>query len=83
MNVATLRPSAKYAGFDDLWRPFLTGVAPSGAFTASLDDAGRAALRQALFRRLGSPTGPFELTARAWAVVGRRPSEGALQESPR
>ena len=72
VSVAALRPSAQYAGFDDLWRPFLAGVAPSGAFTASLDDAARAALRQALFRRLGSPTGPFELTARAWAVVGHR-----------
>jgi hypothetical protein len=37
-----------------------------------LDDAGRATLRDEFFRRLGSPTEPFVLTARAWAVVGRR-----------
>jgi hypothetical protein len=34
---------AAYAGFDDLWSPFPTGVAPSGAFCAALDEDRRAA----------------------------------------
>jgi SAM-dependent methyltransferase len=72
VEVVALLPSARYSDFDSLWQPLLTGVAPSGAYTTSLDDAGRAALRDEFFRRLGSPTGPFVLTARAWAVVGRR-----------
>lgn len=72
VEVAALRPSARYPDFDGLWQPFLAGVAPSGAYATSLDDTGRAALRDELFRRLGSPTGPFVLSARAWAVVGRR-----------
>ncbi len=67
-----LTPSVRYASFDELWSPLTTGVAPSGAYTVSLDDPGREALRQELYRRLGSPAGPFVLTARAWAVVGRR-----------
>lgn len=70
--TAELRPVVRYADFDELWRPFLAGVAPTGVYVASLDEAGRAALRDEFFRRLGSPVGPFELTARAWAVVGRR-----------
>ena len=72
---AALTVSAAYSGFQDLWAPFPTGVAPSGAFCASLDDERQAALREALRRRLGVGVGvgeaPFELTARAWAVRGR------------
>jgi ubiquinone/menaquinone biosynthesis C-methylase UbiE len=61
---------ATYADFDDLWSPFPTGVAPSGAFCKSLDDERRSALYRAYRRRLGAGSGPFELTARAWAVAG-------------
>ena len=39
-------------------------------FCKSLDEDGRAALHDAYRRRLGVGEGPFELTARAWAVVG-------------
>ena len=72
IRTTELRPSVRYATFDELWAPLTTGVAPSGAYTAALDDARRAALREELFRRLGAPAGPFVLTARAWAVAGRR-----------
>jgi SAM-dependent methyltransferase len=61
---------AAYDDFEDLWWPFTTGVAPSGAFCASLDEPGRAALHDALRRRLGAGDGRFELSARAWAVAG-------------
>jgi SAM-dependent methyltransferase len=60
----------RYADFDDYWSPFPSGIAPSGAYCASLDDDARAALREACFRRLGWPRGPFSLTARAWFVRG-------------
>jgi SAM-dependent methyltransferase len=72
VRSAELWPSVRYASFDELWAPLTTGVAPSGAYTVALDEAHRAALREELFRRLGSPPGPFVLTARAWAVAGRR-----------
>jgi SAM-dependent methyltransferase len=62
--------SAAYADFEDLWAPLPTGIAPSGAFCASLSDERRAALHDAYRRRLGVGDGPFELTARAWAVAG-------------
>ena len=61
---------ASYPGFEELWSPFLAGVAPSGAYCKSLDEDRRAALREAYRRRLGAGDGPFELTARAWAVAG-------------
>ncbi|HEY2042040.1 MAG TPA: class I SAM-dependent methyltransferase [Jatrophihabitans sp.] len=72
VEIEALRPSVRYSDFDDLWRPFLAGVAPSGAYATSLDDAGRAALRSEFFLGLGAPAGSFVLTARAWGVVGRR-----------
>jgi SAM-dependent methyltransferase len=68
-----LAASAAYTGFEDLWSPFLAGVAPSGAFCRSLDEDRRAALHDALRRRLGVGEGPFELSARAWAAAGTVP----------
>ena len=39
---------ASYPGFEELWSPFLAGVAPSGAYCKSLDEDRRAALRDGL-----------------------------------
>ncbi len=72
VRTTALTPSVRYSDFDDLWTPITTGVAPSGAYAVSLDEPSRQALRDELHRRLGCGDGPFELTARAWAVVGRR-----------
>jgi hypothetical protein len=65
-----LAVSAAYEGFEDLWWPFTTGIGPAGAFAKSLEDERRAALHDALRRRLGVGDEPFELSARAWAAVG-------------
>jgi SAM-dependent methyltransferase len=67
---------ARYSDFEDLWSPLLSGVAPSGAFCASLDDERRAALREAYRLRLGVGDAPFELSARAWAASGTVPPAG-------
>ena len=69
----SLVASAKYAGFEDLWSPLPTGVGPAGAFCSSLDEKRQAALRDAFRGRLPIGDGPFELTARAWAVAGDAP----------
>jgi SAM-dependent methyltransferase len=70
VRTGALVVGARYEGFDDLWEPLTTGIAPSGAFCTSLDAAGRARLRDAYRRRLGVGERPFELTARAWAAAG-------------
>ncbi len=70
VHSGALVVSATYTDFEDLWSPLPTGVAPSGAFCKSLDEDRRAALHDAYRRRLGVDHGPFELTARSWAVVG-------------
>jgi len=70
VHSGALTARASYDGFEDLWAPLPTGIAPAGAFTASLDADGQAALHDAYKRLLGVGDGPFELTARAWAVAG-------------
>jgi SAM-dependent methyltransferase len=74
IDAGELVVGADYADFDDFWWPFAAGVGGSGIYCASLDEAVRELLREEVRRRLGSPTGPFRLTARAWYVCGRRPS---------
>jgi SAM-dependent methyltransferase len=71
IEVDELEVSAAYEDFDDFWAPFPTGVAPSGAYCASLEERRQERLREEVRRRLGSPKGAFELTARAWYATGR------------
>jgi SAM-dependent methyltransferase len=70
VRTAELRVSAAYDGMDDLWAPLEQGVGPAGVYTTRLGGEQRAALREEVWKRLGSPEGPFELRARAWGVVG-------------
>ncbi|MDA0167788.1 methyltransferase domain-containing protein [Solirubrobacter taibaiensis] len=69
VTEATVR--ASYTGFEDLWAPLESGVAPSGAFTVALDEERRAALKREFRARLGVGDDPFELSARAWLATGR------------
>ena len=65
-----LRVSTRYQNFDELWQSFRRGEGPIGAHAASLEGETHDAVRDALRRRVGSPDGPFELTASAWCAVG-------------
>jgi SAM-dependent methyltransferase len=70
VETAPLDVEAEYVDFADFWEPFLSGAAPGGA-CASLSPERRDDLREECRRRLDDPSGPFTLTARAWAVRGR------------
>jgi SAM-dependent methyltransferase len=80
MDAGELVVGADYLDFDDFWWPFTAGVGGSGSYCASLDAAGQEALREELERRLGSPAGPFRLTARAWYVRGRVADSNDLED---
>jgi SAM-dependent methyltransferase len=64
-----------FSSFDDFWKPFLSGVGPSGSYAASLSSK----MQQALEARLRAdlwkdrPEEARTLPARAWAVVGTVP----------
>jgi SAM-dependent methyltransferase len=70
VETRELIAEADYESFDDLWAPFLAGVGPGGAYAAALEPDRQSALRDAYFERLGSPSGIFTLSARAWFVRG-------------
>ena len=71
-EVATseLSVQADYLDFDDLFRPFAAGAGHSGGCFTALDEASQEQVRADAHARLGSPEGPFTLTARAWLVRG-------------
>jgi SAM-dependent methyltransferase len=69
VETAELDVTAGYHDFDEFWEVMGRGVGPAGQWVASLDDEGRERAREELFRELGSPQGPFELNARAFAAA--------------
>ena len=64
-----LTVSVAYARFDEWWTPYTMGVGPAGDWVAGLAPDEREKVRVACRERLSS--GPFEITATAWAVVAR------------
>jgi hypothetical protein len=69
VSAAELDVTAGYRDFDDFWQAMSHGVGPVGQWLASLDAAGRERAHAELHRQLGSPAGPFELKARAFAAA--------------
>jgi len=68
VESAELDVTASYRDFDDFWQAMGRGVGPAGQWVASLDTEQREQAHEELFRRFGSPSGPFELNARAFAA---------------
>lgn len=66
----TLTVSSEYEDFEELWDSFCLGVGPAGMYAAGLEGEQRETVREALRRRIGSPTGSFALPARAWYALG-------------
>ena len=63
----------RFRDFDDYWTPFLGGQFPAPAYTMSLAEPDRAALREYLRAHLPTAAdGSISLIARAWAVRGTR-----------
>jgi SAM-dependent methyltransferase len=61
-----------FASFADYWEPFLLGQGPAGAYVGRLGKEKTDALREEVRRRLRAGDDPIRLTARVWAVRGRR-----------
>jgi SAM-dependent methyltransferase len=63
ISVDVLHPS-----FEEWWQPYTFGIGPAGEHVRRLDGDGRARLESVARQRLGS--GPFTVTATAWAARG-------------
>jgi SAM-dependent methyltransferase len=72
VETGELDVTASYADFDDFWRALGRQVGPAGAWLHGLDDHQRVLAREELHRQLGSPSGGFELSGRAYAARGVR-----------
>ena len=71
VRSGSIDASATYADFDEAWDGFLGGAGPAGAHCMSLDGEQRARVRELVREGLGTPVGPFALTARAWYATAR------------
>jgi SAM-dependent methyltransferase len=69
VESAELDVTARYRDFDEFWQAMDRGVGPAGQWLASLDGDQRQRAYEGLSRELGSPHGPFELKARAYAAA--------------
>jgi SAM-dependent methyltransferase len=69
VESAELDVTTGYRDFDEFWQAMDRGVGPAGQWVASLDPEQRERAREDLSRQLGSPRGPFELNARAFAAA--------------
>ncbi|HKC77470.1 MAG TPA: class I SAM-dependent methyltransferase [Gaiellaceae bacterium] len=67
VESAELDVATGYRDYDEFWGTLQRGVGPAGHWIASLDVDAHERAREELFRQLGSPDGPFELAARAFA----------------
>ncbi|MFH8573589.1 methyltransferase domain-containing protein [Streptomyces sp. NPDC017993] len=74
VRVEAVDVPTPFQDFGDYWAPFLGGQGPAPAYVKSLSDETRAELRDHLRAHLPhAADGTVPLTARAWAVRGRRP----------
>lgn len=73
VSEGVLTVSSRYRDFDELWTSVLAGVGPIGSYCAGLPEPNRNAVKAGWFDLLGSPTGAFDLTAKAWAGRAVRP----------
>ena len=69
VETAELDVTAGYRDFEEFWHAMDHGVGPAGQWLAALDAEQREQAHDELFREFGSPRGPFELNARAFAAA--------------
>lgn len=73
VDVTAIDVPTPFGDFDDYWVPFLSGQGPAPGYAMALSEDARVALRERLRSNLPiGDDGTVSLTARAWAVCGRR-----------
>ncbi len=73
VDVRAIDVPTPFRDFDDYWMPFLGGQGPAPGYAMSLTEERRVGLRDRIRTALPfADDGSISLTARAWAVCGRR-----------
>lgn len=74
VEVQAIDIPTAFNDFDDFWTPFLSDIAPAPGYCASLPQAERNALAEAVRETVPTDSnGRILMAARAWAVSGVRP----------
>ena len=68
VNEDSIAVDVVHPTFEEWWEPYTYGVGPAGDYVQRLDDDARARLELVARERMGS--GPFTVTATAWAARG-------------
>ena len=68
VNEDSIAVDVVHPTFEEWWEPYTYGVGPAGDYVQRLDDDARAHLELVARERMGS--GPFTVTATAWAARG-------------
>lgn len=70
--VQPIEDEARFADFEDFWRPFTLGAGPAPGYCASLPEAARDRLRARLAEDVAqNADGSIGMPLRAWAVLAR------------
>ncbi|MEV0324394.1 class I SAM-dependent methyltransferase [Streptomyces sp. NPDC050658] len=77
VSTESIEVPTVFADFADLWEPFLAGQGPAPGYVSALAPAERDRVRDAFGAAVPRrPDGSIALTARAWAVRGRKGAHG-------
>ena len=68
VEETALSVSREHSDFEMWWQPFMRGVGPAGSYVSRLDAKEQVKLRETCRSML--PSGPFTVTAQAWAARG-------------
>ncbi|MBT2467699.1 class I SAM-dependent methyltransferase [Streptomyces sp. ISL-66] len=75
VSLSPIEVATVFSGFADLWEPFLAGQGPAPGYVSALPQPARDRLRDTLRETVPTrPDGSIALTARAWAIQGRKPA---------
>lgn len=73
IEVIPIDIQTRFSDFDDFWLPFLGAQGSVSKYLRSLNDDQRHAIQQQLLQQLPiNPDNSIHLSARAWAIKGRR-----------
>jgi SAM-dependent methyltransferase len=70
IESTVLTVHTRFSSFEEWWDPFTLGVGPAGDYVQGLDARRRAELRERCASLLPQQ-GPLDVTAAAWAAIGR------------
>jgi SAM-dependent methyltransferase len=82
IESTVLRVQTRFRSFEEWWEPFTLGVGPAGDYVKGLDARRRAELRDRCASLLPRQE-PIDVTAWAWATIGKSPLAGTRPIPPR